>query len=505
MTVSLFGDLGIPASPSTTAPPPKERPIPGPAKAQVHVAVANSPAATATANTREIDVANERDEFIRRKLLNRYMSESIGRVPLGILLCLVMAWICWPYVPVEQVLLWSAVVLGGNVVRFIAENHFARHLRDAPAAAQTRFMDRVTPIYLVLGAGWGSSVLLFFDRMSEVREFAAWSVLAGMMYVPLPRLALLPHLSRRFTSVFFATALVSMLASAWFVSSSEHPVLWFVPVALLQWALTRRMTLDMNRTQRGHYGLVFDLAAQKREALEAVQTKNRFLAAATHDMRQPVIALSLYAEYLEADPDSYPELAPKITRATAAVNNLFSSLFDLSKFDAGEVHLTVTDTRISEVIESLASTASAHSKAKDIELRVRVTGNPVLQTDTMRLRRMIGNVLSNAIKYSHPGTKILLATRVRSGKVRVEVWDQGIGIPASKIKSVFDEFYRGDAASKLAPDGMGIGLSLVARLAAVLNTRLTIASVEGRGTRVTMEIGDVDPDPEKRRLGLDCG
>lgn len=476
----------------------------GPTKAQVHVAVANPSAATATANSREVDAAKERDEFIRRSLMNRYMGESLGRVPLGILLCLVMAWICWPNVPGEQVLLWATVVLGGNAVRFIAENHFARHLRDAPAAVQTRFMDRVTPIYLVLGAGSGSSVLLFFDRMSEVSEFAAWSVLAGMMYVPLPRLALLPNLSRRFTLVFFATGLAGMLASGWFMTSSEHAVLWFVPVALLQWALTRRMTLDMNRTQRGHYGLMFDLAAQKREALEAVQTKNRFLAAATHDMRQPVIALSLYAEYLEAEPDSYRELAPKITRATTAVNNLFSSLFDLSKFDAGEVHLAVEEVRVSELIDSLASTAGVHAKAKGIELRVRVTGDPLLQTDPMRLRRMIGNVVSNSIKYSHPGTKILLTARVRGGKVRIEVWDQGIGIPASKIKNVFDEFYRADAATKLAPDGMGIGLSLVARLASVLNTTLTIASVEDRGTRVTMEIGDVDP-AENRRLGLDCG
>jgi signal transduction histidine kinase len=477
----------------------------------VHVAVANSPevgaavAATATANASEVDLANERDEFIRRSLLNRYMSESIGRVPLGILLCLVMAWVCWPNVPAEQVLLWATVVLGGNVVRFFAENHFARYLRDVPAAQQARFMELVSPIYLVLGAGWGSSVLLFFDRMSELREFAAWSVLAGMMYEPLPRLALLPRLSRRFTTVFFATALTSMLASAWILTTSKHAILWFAPVALFQWALTRRMTVDMNRTQREHYGLVFDLAAQKREAVEAVQTKNRFLAAATHDMRQPVIALSLYADYLEADPDSYRELAPKITRATTAVNNLFSSLFDLSKFDAGGVLLAVADARISDVIEDLASTAGAHAKAKGIELRVRITGDPHLQTDTMRLRRMIGNVVSNAIKYSHPGTKILLAARVRGGKVRVEVWDQGIGIPASKITNVFDEFYRVDTATELAPDGMGIGLSLVARLAAVLNTQVTIASVEGRGTRVTMDIGNVDRDSEKRRIDLALG
>jgi signal transduction histidine kinase len=497
--------MATPALPHTIDPPRERLPKAGAGKPQIHVAEANSVGATATANNRDDEVASEREDFILRSLLNRYMGESIGRVPLGILLCLVLAWVCWPHVPGEQVVLWSTVVLGGNVVRYIAERHFAQHLREASTGDQMAFVDRITPIYLVLGAGWGASVLLFFDRMGEVREFAAWSILAGMMYVPLPRLALLPRLSRRFTTIFFVTALVSMLSSACFMAPSKHAVRWFVPLTVFQWMLTRRMTRDMHKTQRAHYGLVFDLAAQKREALEAVKTKNRFLAAATHDMRQPVIALSLYAEYLESDPDSYRELAPKITRATTAVNNLFSSLFDLSKFDAGEVHLAVEDVRVSELIESLASTAGAHAKAKGIELRVRTTGEPLLQTDAMRLRRMVGNVLSNAIKYSHPGTKILVAARMRGGKVRVEVWDQGIGIPAGKIKNVFDEFYRDEAATKLAPDGMGIGLSLVARLAAVLNTRLTIASVEGRGTRVTMDIGDVDSDPAKRRLDLALG
>ncbi|MDN8617241.1 sensor histidine kinase [Variovorax ginsengisoli] len=438
-------------------------------------------------------------------MMNRYMGESINRVPLGVLLCLVMTWICWRHIPADEVLMWASVVLTGNFIRTLAESNYARKLRDAPCDVQAEFMRRITPIYLVLAAGWGSSPLLFYDRMSEVGEFACWSILAGMMYVPLPRLALVPRLSRLFTSVFFGTAVFCIIFTAWRSGPEKHALLWFIPLALLQWSLTRRMTSDTHRTQRDHYGMVFDLAAQKQEALEAVQTKNRFLAAATHDMRQPVIALSLYAEYLEADPDSYRELAPKITRATTAVNNLFSSLFDLSKFDAGEVHLAVEEARISELIESLATIAGVHAKAKGIDLRVRVTGDPLLQTDTMRLRRMIGHVVSNAIKYSHPGTKILLTARARGGKVRVEVWDQGIGIPASKIKNVFDEFYRAEAAAELAPDGMGIGLSLVTRLAAVLNTRLTIASVEGRGTRVTMDIEDVDTDPEKRRLDLALG
>ncbi len=221
-------------------------------------------------------------------------------------------------------------------------------------------------------------------------------------------------------------------------------------------------------------------------------------------MRQPVIALSLYAEYLESYPDSHVEVGPKITQATAAVNNLFNSLFDLAHFDTGEVKLTIEPVRIAEVIDGLAHVVGPVAKASGIELRVRVN-DALLQTDSTRLRRMIANVLSNAVRYSKPGAKILLAARVRQDKLRVEVWDQGVGIAADKLPKVFSEFYRVDTSTALAPEGMGIGLSLVARLAEALNTKITIASVEGRGTRVTMEIGDVDPDPEKRRIDLALG
>lgn len=432
------------------------------------------------------------------------MSESIARMPLGLMLCLALASICLPVLPAEQVLLWASVLVVGNVVRFLAESNYARHLQGAPTAIQTEFMERITPIYLVLAAGWGLAALLIFGRLSALREFACWSIVAGMIYVPLPRLALIPRLCRLYTTTIFATAGLGMIYAVWAPGTPNLTPLWFVPLAVGQWFLARRMTRDVYRTQSEHYGMVFDLAAQKNAALEAVQTKNRFLAAATHDMRQPVIALSLYAEYLEAYPESSDELAPKITRATAAVNNLFNSLFDLSNFDAGEIHLAITPVRISEVIEGLVSTAEANAKAAGIELRVRVT-DAIVETDSMRMRRMIANVLSNAIKYSRPGSKVLLASRVHGGRLRVEIWDQGIGIPADKISNVFAEFYRGEAASELAPDGMGIGLPLVARMAEALNTKLKIASVEGQGTRVTMEIGNVHAELEKRPLDLACG
>jgi signal transduction histidine kinase len=506
VTASTFGTLASHAGAAPISQPVRTTDRSGGARetSPPAVAVASAPNLRSAHSSSAGAAPDERREFIRRSLKNRYMDESIKRMPPGLILCLAMTAVCLPVVPASDVLAWTSVVLLGDFVRLVAEMRFTHTLRDAPGAVQAEFLDGITPIYLVLAISWGCSPLLFVERMDELRAFACWLIVAAMMYVPQPRMALVPKLGRRFTSVFFVTALSCILYSSWKSGAPREAFVWMMALCAGQWALTCRMTADMYRTQSEHYGLIYDLEAQKREALAAVQAKNRFLAAATHDMRQPVIALSLYAEYLEEYPETNLELAPKIKRASDAVNSLFNSLFDLSKLDAGDVPLSVVPVRICEILNNMFTTAEPVARAAGIELRLRVT-DTLLQTDAMRLRRMIENVLSNAIKYSRPGGKILLAARVRHGKLHVEVWDQGIGIPAEKISQVFTEFYRGDAALKLAPDGMGIGLSLVARLAEALNTKITIASVEGRGTRVTMEIGDLDPEQKARTLAFDGG
>lgn len=445
-----------------------------------------------------------RREFIEQSLMNRYIDESRGRIALGVIMCFAMAGIAvGAEVPDWQAYLWLVLAVAGNILRYVAENLYARTMRQRPAAQQAAYMRRIAPIYFFLAAVWGCSTLLFFERMSSLQQFASWSLLAGMFYAPMGRLSLVPALFRLYISGIVASSLLCITWMVW-GGPSQGALLWVVPVALGQLVLSTRVSDDNYTTQADHYGLVFELAAQKRAAVEAVKSKNRFLAAAAHDMRQPVIALSLYADYLESYPDSHVEVGPKIARATAAVNNLFNSLFDLGHFDTGEVKLTVEPVQIAEVIEGLAATACPVATAAGLELRVRVKDAQV-QTDPTRLRRMIANVLSNALRYSKPGAKILLASRVYNGKLRVEVWDQGIGIAADKLPRVFSEFYRAETSAALAPDGIGIGLSLVARLADALNTKVTIASVEGRGTRVTMEIGDVDPDSSKRRIDLALG
>jgi len=416
-----------------------------------------------------------------------------------------LAAICYPYIPGVQALSWLAVIVSGNLTFFAYERALSRRYPEPTIQIQRAFVRHVAPVHFLLAAAWGMAVLLFFNRVGPDRELACWALLNGVFYLPIARMALVPEILRRHIHTFLICSVGGLFFAASFLWAGDRPAaFWFAPVAIYQWWLARRLGKEIYRTQSEHYSLVFDLDAKNEVAREAVKTKDRFLAAATHDMRQPVTALGLYAEYLATYPETHVELAPKIGKASAAINSLFNSLFDLSNFDSGEVKLTLEPVSIADVIHGLYVAFEPLAAARGLELRVHVV-DAVVQTDLMRLRRMIGNVLSNAIKYSQAGGKILLASRVHGGQVRVEVWDQGIGIPADQIQNVFKEFYRVDEGAKLAPDGMGIGLSLVTRLATALNTRLSIASVEGRGTRVTMTIGDVHPDTARPRMSLAMG
>ncbi|MGJ7489476.1 sensor histidine kinase [Variovorax sp. ZT4R33] len=497
---SIFGDLPSPVSPLSEPGPASAAPV----RARFSIEPRHlDGAARLAANEKKSQEA--RGEAIEVGLARQYMGEALGRHAVGLVMACTMAAVCWPYVHPAFVVLWLGMVLAGTFARRRFARHFQSVVDSAGPQARNAFLQRLVPFYAVMGLTWGMSLPMFAGSAEGARGFACWAILAALVYGANHRLALLPQLWRAFMHTFFIAAFCYFAYRALAPGAEASVSLWFLPLCLAQFWFTRRLSVAVLHIQSALYGAQYDLARKSDEALAAVVAKNKFLAAATHDMRQPVIAMGLYAEFLEAEPQSYNELAPKIGRAAQVVNRLFDSLFDLSAFDAGQVRLAVQSVSVGAVILALQEEYEPLAAARGLTLRVRVH-DAVVQSDEVRLRRMIGNVLSNAIKYSKPGGKVLLAMRPAGGTVRVEIWDQGIGIPAAQIDKVFQEFFRADGGSQLAPDGLGIGLALVARLADALRTRILIDSVEGQGTRVSLTLGSVEADASKQvQLSAACG
>lgn len=440
---------------------------------------------------RQLDLTVERSQWIGAQLMKSLMNVTPGRGVISVTLIPLMVGFCWDNANRMALILWLFSALPITVARLFVCRTYRRTYRDAPAEIKAEFVRRLLPLAMVEGAFWGISVWIFFQRIPVVDQFGCWVILTIQVVGPLTRLAFVPRLMQGYIGTLFAVAL-SGIAYTLVAYPDDHRFhLWFVALILFQWFSIQYQAKSFLRNQTEHFGLQYDLAEKERQALESLDLKSRFLAVATHDLRQPVAALRLYVDFLNDDPEASHELAPKIANATAAVSHLFDSLFDLSSLDSGRVRLTVQPVQIAELMRDLQLQHEPLATAKDIKLRVRAC-DALIHSDRVRLKRMIGNVLSNAIKYSMPGKQILLAARVLKTGVRIEVWDQGIGIPADQIDKVFDEFYKVAEGAALSSDGVGLGLSLVSRLAKTLQSEVRLQSIVGQGTRCSIRLGDLN-------------
>jgi signal transduction histidine kinase len=231
--------------------------------------------------------------------------------------------------------------------------------------------------------------------------------------------------------------------------------------------------------------LIASLTQEKQTAIDAVATKNRLIASTAHDMRQPVLALDLYANWLAEDPDLTNELTPKITVATRAVIALFDSMFDLAQLAEGQVIVNLEKVNLKTLLEDLCTQHQAVTQNKRLELRTRLLDVDLL-TDPLLLKRIIGNLIANAIKYTQTGGILVACRQTRRG-LRIEVWDTGAGIAIEEQGLVFYEFYKSPTHAG-TNDGFGLGLSIVTQLSDKLGYKPSMTSHPGRGTKMCIEL-----------------
>jgi signal transduction histidine kinase len=444
---------------------------------------------------------DQREAFVHRQLEEAFVTERWQRRLLAIVTTLVIGVICWRgQVPALYLAAWVGIRLALAVAW--RKNHGARDW-DSPASAARAKRRRQVILAFLSGSVLGASVLLFFGRIPIGLQFVCWMVLAASVTLPVHSMALNAALMRTYVHAFFVTAFVCLFYRVFTADARlaediseahQHYEAWFIVIPLVQWVLITRIADQVLANARKGFELAFykgeliqTLAEQRRRAEEAVLTRNRFIATAAHDVRQPVVALSIYVDHLMEVPTDQAAVMPKIAKATAAVSRLFDTLFDLSRMDHQQLKVRNEPLNIAEVMEDLRDQYEPVARAEEVELRMR-TVRSELTSDPVLVRRMIGNVVSNAIKFTPPGKKVLISARTRGPTVLVEVWDQGVGIAPAELRKVFLEFYKVAGAGENA-EGFGLGLSIVARLAHVLDTRLSVRSRPGRGTVFRMCIG----------------
>ena len=388
---------------------------------------------------------------------------------------------------------WACLALVAWLLRLLHWRRFV-HQPQADAATLLAWRGSWRALVLAQGALWGVAVWVFWGQGEPYRQLAL--ILIVYSYC-LGSVQLLSTQPRVFLAFLCVVLVPTMLRVA--TDGSQPWSLQLAGVLLLLFGITWLMgrtygsalwqALELKRRTDS---LAAQLRVESAEADEARRTaeaasraKTQFFAAASHDLRQPLHAMGLFAEALRQR-NSNPEVASlvnSINESVDALEGLFGELLDITRIDTGGVEVHPSPVRLRELFARLRLHFEPMAFEKGLQLSFHGERH-VVQADPLILERILRNLVSNAIRYTEDGG-VLVSCRPRGGQLLVQVWDSGIGIADSVLPQIFDEFYQVHGARPLEPHqrkGLGLGLAIVQRLARLMEAEVSVRSRPGHGS-----------------------
>ena len=436
--------------------------------------------------------------WVEGELVRGLMRAQRNTQWIALLLVALVTGVLWADVAAPLLATWVALGLAVAGWRYWVLHRYEREVVHQGSDEHRAFFRRYRLVWPASALVWGLTTLLYFDRSSLADQFVCWLVMAGLAMVSVHSLSTQLATLRAYLDTLAATALAIMAWRMGVELRLQGPAYhwWLVGLLLLFWQVLRHAGAQLHETHRRNFELQFrnaqlieSLTRQTQAALDAVEIKNRFLASAAHDIRQPVHALGLYADWLGSEPELVHELAPKIVESTKAVNQLFDSLFDLARLDSGKIRLNIETVDVAKLLRDLELQYRPLCEARGLQFRLHVVPGTAV-SDPILLQRIVGNLISNAVKYTQKGG-ILVASRATPQGLRVEIWDTGVGIAPVHQREIFREFYKVPAHAG-TEDGFGLGLYIVGRLTHILGHPLTLQSRIARGTVFRLQLLPTD-------------
>lgn len=267
------------------------------------------------------------------------------------------------------------------------------------------------------------------------------------------------------------------------------------------WLLNRHLLGAYYAMARDEF-LVADLEREKElikdalsQAKAASTAKSRFLAGASHDLRQPLQAIGLMVSALgrEDAPEKRDLLVGNLTKSVGRLDRLFDRLLDISRLDAGKVQTHPVLTTSGDILQSLLRQFEGIAAKRGVPLRFRDAAHARFETDPDLLEQMLGNLVSNALRYA-PAGKVLVGARRRGTRLVFQVWDTGVGIEPVRHTDIFEEFVQLDNPAQAQTRGLGLGLAIARRTALLLRAQLSVRSEPGRGSvfEVSLDCGALE-------------
>ena len=260
---------------------------------------------------------------------------------------------------------------------------------------------------------------------------------------------------------------------------------------------------DHSGAIRGAVSILVDITAQKelqreldmrrREAEEASMRKTRFLAAVSHDIRTPANAISLLAELIRRSASNpaasadVPELAQELHQSASSLVHLLSDVLDIARFDSDKVDLQESEFLLAELLADEQKHLQPLARQKGLEIMFNAPAEPILvRTDRIKLARVLGNLIGNAIKFTEAGTVTVQARRNGDNTVHIAIADTGIGIAAEHLAHIFDEFFQLRNPERDRAKGSGLGLTICKRLVDAMGGNIAVNSTPGKGSTFTV-------------------
>ncbi len=446
------------------------------------------------ANTVRVWADESRVDWVDLQMTRTFIANARTSMAASIVSMMVTLVMLFGRVSMPWLLVWAVLVAAITVYRHWIIQTYRKRYYKAGTQALKAFFKRHRWTWPAGAVAWASLMFLYLEKVPLTNQFICILVLVGMGVFSAALMSAREDCFRPFVNALSATCLGALVAS-WFkdgvLSVQAFDVALIVLLGIF-WGLLLTSGKRFSAVQRRGYELQYDnerLIASLREqtdtAMRAVTVKNGLLANAAHDLRQPVHALAFYADWLRNEPDLAELVVPKILLATDSVNALFNSLFDFAKIEAGAVQPKLAAVPVCQIIEDIKLQFSPSAYAKNIDFRQHLTRGYVW-TDPLLIRRIIGNLMANAVRYTDHGG-VLLATRLHHDRMWIEVWDTGVGIAPEHQGQVFQEFYKATTHAG-TEDGFGLGLAIVRRLSEVLGHQVSMVSRQGRGTRMRVEL-----------------
>jgi signal transduction histidine kinase/CheY-like chemotaxis protein len=405
----------------------------------------------------------------------------------GFFVACVAASAFWGVVEQAYLVAWLAANFLLALCRFVVWRAF-RNRAFSPALAQ-RWLRHAMAGAGLSGAVWGAGALFMFPP-GEI-GFHLIYVFAVMMMGVAAMFSFGLH-QPTFLSFFLLSAVPAMLGLVaqgtllhWEIALA---IAIFIAVALRFGREFNRVFLKAQQLRFENVDLVGQLTGQMEAAKSANLAKSRFLAAASHDLRQPMHALNLYLGTLAGLELSAPAKATlgNVSQCAQTMDEMFHALLDISRLDAGAVQPELRELAIAPLLERIRLEFEPQVRAKGLELRV-APCSASIRADPAFVERILRNLVSNAVRYTRRG-RILVGCRRKHGALQIAVHDTGPGIAPEEQRLVFEEFYQSANPERHRSKGMGLGLAIVERLAKLMQASVRLVSRPGDGSMFALEL-----------------